>query len=110
MKIPFCGLYIQKQTVIGLIIPNKDKQCFVLLNFGAGHAHVLGKSEVSNLATKALYQQWNKPLSLNKVLKKLGAELLETSTEVDFDLSLETLEKDTFTNLFNSNCSSQKET
>lgn len=91
---------IQKKTVIGLVTPKKDKQCFVLLNFGAGHARVSGNSEVSDLAIKALYQQWNKPLSLNKVLKELGAELLETNAEVDFDLSLSTLEKDTFTNLF----------
>lgn len=91
---------IQKQTVIGLVTPKKDKQCFVLLNFGAGHARASGNSEVSNLATKALYQQWNKPLSLNKVLKELGAVLSETNTKVDFDLSLETLEKDTFTKLF----------
>jgi len=91
---------IQKQTVIGLITPKKNKQCFVLLNFGAGHTRVSGYSEVSDLAIKALYQQWNKPLSLNKILKELGAELSETNDEVDIDLSLDTLEKDKFTNLF----------
>lgn len=91
---------IQNQTILGLITPKKDKQCFVLLNFGAGHSRVSGNSEISTLATKALYQQWNKPLSLNKILKELGAELNNTNNNVDYDLSLDNLEKDTFINLF----------
>ncbi len=88
---------VQKQTILGLLIPKKEgKQCFVLLNFGAGHARVSGNSEVSNLATKALYQQWNKPLSFGKFIKSLGAELVNDRTEADYDFSLETLEKDSF--------------
>jgi len=91
---------VQKDTILGMFIPKKDKQCFVLLNFGAGHARVSGNSEVSNLATKALYQQWNKPLSLNKVLKMLGAEMVEDRENADIDLSLDTLEKDTLIKFF----------
>ena len=92
---------VQKDTILGMFIPKKDRQCFVLLNFGAGHARVSGNSEVSNLATKALYQQWNKPLSLNKVLKMLGAEMIEDREQADIDLSLDTLEKDTLIKVFN---------
>jgi len=91
---------IQKDTILGMLIPKKDKQCFVLLNFGAGHTRVSGSSEVSNLATKALYQQWNKPLSLNKVLKMLGAKMVKERQEADIDLSLDTLEKDTLIKVF----------
>ena len=29
---------VQKDTILGMFIPKKDRQCFVLLNFGAGHA------------------------------------------------------------------------
>ncbi|MEW4923424.1 hypothetical protein [Algibacter sp. 2305UL17-15] len=87
---------VQKQTILGMLIPKKDKQCFVLLNFGAGHTRVSGNSEVSNLATKALYQQWNKPLSFDKLVTFLGAELIENKAEADYDFSLENLEKDSF--------------
>lgn len=87
---------VQWQTVLGIMIPKKDKQCFVLLNFGAGHARVSGNSEISDLATKALYQQWNKPLSFNKIVKILGAEIVTVKKQADFDFSLDTLEKDSF--------------
>jgi len=92
---------VQKDTILGMFIPKKDKQCFVLLNFGAGHARVSGNSEISDLATKALYQQWNKPLSLNKVLKMLGAEMVDEREDADIDLSLDTLQKDTLIKVFN---------
>jgi len=72
----------------------------VLLNFGAGHTRVSGNSEVSNLATKALYQQWNKSLSFNKLVTSLGAELITDRTKADFDFSIEALEKDSFLKLF----------
>lgn len=91
---------VQKDTILGMFVPKKDKQCFVLLNFGAGHTRVSGNSEVSNLATKALYQQWNKPLSLNKVLKILGAKRVEDREQADIDLSLDILEKDSLIRIF----------
>ncbi|WP_422106856.1 hypothetical protein [Winogradskyella sp.] len=91
---------VQKQTILGLLVPKKNKQCFVLLNFGAGHNRVSGNSEVSNLATKALYQQWNEPLSFDSLVKALGAEITNYKDEADFDFSLENLEKDSFLKLF----------
>lgn len=91
----------QKNTILGIFIPMKTKQCFVLLNFGAGQSNVSGNSVISTMATTALYQQWNKPLSLNKILKELGAELSKKNDNVDFDLSINKLEKDSFINLFN---------
>ena len=91
---------VQKQTILGMLIPEKDKQCFVLLNFGAGHARVSGHSEISRLATKALYQQWNKPLSFDHLVRILGAEITNNKDEADYDFSLEHLEKDSFLKLF----------
>ncbi|WP_225036086.1 hypothetical protein [Winogradskyella sp. SM1960] len=87
---------VQKQTILGMLIPKKDKQCFVLLNFGAGNTRVSGNSEVSTLATKALYQQWNEPLSFDNLVRTLGAEITDYKDEADFDFSLENLEKDSF--------------
>jgi hypothetical protein len=90
---------VQQTSILGIIIPKKDKQCFVLLNFGAGNARVSGNSETTNIATKALYQQWSKPLSFNKIAKLLGAELVEQKEAATIDLSLDNLEKDSFVKL-----------
>lgn len=91
---------VQKQSILGIIIPKKDKQCFVLLNFGSGKAAVSGMSSLSNIATKSLYQEWNKPFSFNKLVKLLGAEIVSTPEEADYDFSLDKLEKDSFVKLF----------
>ncbi|CAA7385774.1 lipocalin/fatty acid-binding family protein [Chryseobacterium fistulae] len=91
---------IQKQTILGMLLPKGGRQCFVLLNFGAGHSHVSGSSEVSIMATNALYQQWYEPISFNHLVKELGATLISEKEKSDFDFSLETLEKDSFTQVF----------
>lgn len=91
---------IQQQTILGMLIPKKGKQCFVLLNFGAGHVRVSGNSVISDIATKALYQQWNKPLSFNKIVKILGAEIVDTKENANFDFSLDNLEKDSFIKIY----------
>lgn len=91
---------VQKQTILGMLLPKDGKQCFVLLNFGAGNSHVSGTSEVSTMATNALYQQWYDSISFNHLIEKLGAIITSKKEEADFDLSLETLEKDSFMRIF----------
>lgn len=91
---------VQKQTILGIMTPKKDVQCFVLLNFGAGNVRVSGNSEITAIATKALHQQWNKPYSFNKLIKLLGATIVETKDEAEYDFSLDNLEKDSFTKFF----------
>lgn len=91
---------VQRQTVLGILIPKGKKQTFVLLNFGAGHAHVSGNSDTSVMAANALYQQWYEPMSFNALVKELGATVTTKKTEADFDFSLEGLEKDSFMKIF----------
>ncbi|WP_404986803.1 hypothetical protein ACI513_07400 [Chryseobacterium sp. M5] len=91
---------VQKQTILGMLLPKDGKQCFVLLNFGAGNSHVSGTSEVSSMATNALYQQWYESISFNHLIEKLGAIITSEKEESDFDFSLETLEKDSFMKIF----------
>lgn len=91
---------VQRQTILGMLIPQKNKQCFVLLNFGAGNVRVSGGSAISMDATKALYQQWNNPLSFNELIKELGATLTDDPEKANFDFTLNKLEKDSFTKLF----------
>ena len=90
---------VQKQTIIGMFMPTDNYQdCFVLLNFGAGHARVSGSRQSEGLA--ALYSQWRNPLLLNDVLYELGVEFVEHPEDAEFDLSLENLNSDSFTKIF----------
>jgi hypothetical protein len=91
---------IQKQTILGILTPKKDEQCFVLLNFGAGQVRVSGDNKWSVLAKKALFQQWKKPYSFNKLIVALGAQIVESSDETDYNFSLDKLEKDSFIKIF----------
>jgi hypothetical protein len=91
---------VQKQTILGMMIPEEKQQRFVLLNFGAGHATVSGNSEISDMATKALYQQWRNPISFREIVSHLGAEITDTKENSVLDFSLDALEKDSFTKLF----------
>ena len=93
---------VQKQTVLGIFIPTEKGQSFVLLNFGAGQSHVSGNSVTTNIATKALYQQWNEPLTFRTLIEELGAKIVSEVKEADVDLSLDSLEKDSFIKLFKS--------
>ena len=90
----------QKQTILGMLVTKNEKQCFVLLNFGAGHSHVSGNSQISMMATSALYQQWYDAMPFNELVKELGAEITTEKSEADFDFSLESLEKDSFIRIF----------
>lgn len=91
---------VQKQTILGMLLPKDGKQCFVLLNFGAGHSHVSGNNEVSVMATNALYQQWYEAVSFNHLVEELGAYITPNKEEAEFDFSLESLEKDSFIKIF----------
>ncbi|MCL6220854.1 hypothetical protein [Zunongwangia pacifica] len=91
---------VQRQTVLGILIPEKQKQSFVLLNFGAGQCRVSGNSEITSTATKALYQQWNNSLSLKEILLIFGGEMITEPAEADHNLALDHLQKDSFINIF----------
>lgn len=91
---------VQRQTILGMLLPKGEHQCFVLLNFGAGHSHVSGNSEIAVMATDALYQQWYEPISFNELVKELGATVTTEKAEADYDFSLESLEKDSFIKIF----------
>ena len=91
---------IQRQTILGILIPEKERQTFVILNFGAGQCRVSGNSEITLTATKALFQQWNNPLSLKEILVAFDGEIVEKVENADYNLSLNNLQKDSFINIF----------
>ncbi|WP_284464291.1 hypothetical protein [Chryseobacterium sp.] len=91
---------VQRQTILGMLLPKGEKQTFVLLNFGAGHSHVSGNTEIAVMATNALYQQWYEPISFNDLVQELGATVTTEKSEADLNFSLESLEKDSFIRIF----------
>lgn len=98
---------VQKQTILGMFLPiegEKDKQSFVILNFGAGSVRVSHNSRSVETARAALYQQWENPITLNYLIEVLGGTVINEApedTEIEYvDLSLDTLERDTFIKLF----------
>jgi hypothetical protein len=91
---------IQKQNTLGLFLPDGEKQSFVLLNFGSGSSRVSGKNNITEIANKALQQQWENSYSFNELIQSLGGEIVETREDSSYDFSLDTLEKDSFIKVF----------
>jgi hypothetical protein len=89
---------VQKQMILGLFLPEQgDTQSFVLLNFGAGQARV---SAAGGLGSVALHEEYRNPLTFQTIVEALGAEIVYNVEDSTLDLSLESLEKDSFTKLF----------
>ena len=86
---------IQKESILGMLAPVGGKQVFVLMNIGSGSARVSGSSELSIISRKAIISRYLNGLSFNKLLLSLGVEIT-TEENCDIDLSLNTLEKDSF--------------
>ena len=91
---------IQRQMILGIFIPEGSRQCFTLLNFGAGHTRVSGNSQLSTIATRALYQQWSAPLTFNDLVRDLGAEIVKDPNEADVGFDIDGLERDSFIKIF----------
>ena len=90
---------VQRDTILGMMMPHGNEQSFVIMNLGAGNLRVSGNSPVTKIANEALYQEWSNPLSFNEIIVSLGAELV-SKEHCDMDFSLDALEKDSFTRIF----------
>lgn len=90
---------VQRQMILGLFLPEKgDTQSFVLLNFGAGQARV---SAAGGLGAVALHEEYRNPLTFQTIVEALGAEIVyDLEDDSTVNLSLDNLEKDSFTKLF----------
>lgn len=91
---------VQRQTILGILIPEKEKQSFVILNFGAGQCRVSGNSEITFTATKALFQQWSNPITLKEMLIAFGGVIVTEVEQSDYNLSLDKLQKDSIIRIF----------
>lgn len=91
---------VENNTILGMFIPVGGDQSFVLLNFGAGASRVSGYSELTTIATKALYEQWSNPLTFNSLITGLGAEIVDNVDDAEFNFSLDSLDRDSFIKFF----------
>jgi hypothetical protein len=92
---------IKTETILGLFLPEKDDNVsFVILNTAIGNASVSGGNEHTLQFNKALVEQYTDQFSLNDLLEYVGFELTDSAQECTIDLSLNELERDTFTKLF----------
>ncbi len=87
---------VQKETILGMLLPSAKRQCFVLLNFGKGNARVSRGTE----GIEALKQQWTNPLSFKEIVMLLGAEIVSCPEDADYDFSLDNLDKSSFLKIF----------
>lgn len=92
---------VEKQTVIGIFIPEEDQQTFIVLNFGSGQLRVSSRSGLITLSNTALVQKWKNTISFNNLVTLLGAEVVSDPDEAEFNFNINSLEKDSFIQLFN---------
>ncbi len=81
---------VQKQTILGIFATGE----FTILNFGEGHLRVSNGN--SEKPIEALMYQWSNPLTFNWMISELGGVVKDTEKDVDYNFSLDNLQKDSF--------------
>lgn len=90
---------VGRQQILGIFLPEMDgRLSFVLVNAGFGSMSVSGNTPHSDLARKALFYQFSRPISFRQLMLDAGAEIV-TEGDSDNDLRPEGLQKDTFIEL-----------
>jgi len=88
---------VSNQTILGIF----NKETFTILNLGSTSNFVSGNNKITELQRKALIQETENNLSLNHLIILLGGRLTTDKTQkVDYDLSIDKLEKDAILNIF----------
>lgn len=91
----------QKESVLGFMLPNdKNNQTFILLNFGTGNMSVSSYNEQSDLMIKGLYEQWSNQYMFHNLINDLNGEIVNDPKTADYNYSIDSLEKDSFTKIF----------
>lgn len=90
----------QKEKILGIIIPTKSGKIKFVLSESSSSRKVSSDNEISMILRDYLYEFYTSSISLKKVLKKAGAELV-SQKEAEIDLSPEKVTKSDFINLLN---------
>lgn len=90
---------ISKESIIGLITPNKGKVSFIFTNMGNGDDNV-SRGKHSEAFRTALLRKFENPLTLKEVIKACGGILAKKPSEDTIDLSLDKLDKNSLLKIF----------
>lgn len=90
-----------KETILGMFSPYKDDRVmFIVFSASLGRKVSSSNNPVTLKALEALSQQWASTYSFNKLLKLLGAEIVDDPETCDYDFTLSKLNKNSFVELF----------
>lgn len=89
----------EKQKMLGMLVTTTKECRFYFVENYIGGSITSRKNTIIENSRKFLFNFYTNTLSLNDILLKAGAELLESKEECDIDLSPENLERDTIINL-----------
>lgn len=91
-----------RSSICGLLQTEEDgRMSYTVMFFSNGATAVSNECQLIGTARDALIQQWSNPLSLKDVLSMLNYNVVhDFSEEIDFDLSVAKLTKDSFVDLF----------
>lgn len=89
----------QKQKILGLLVTTTNECRFYFTETYVGQSITSSNNLFVENSRKYLFDFYQNTISLNKILEKSGAKIVNEKEKCDIDLSPETLEKDTILNL-----------
>ena len=91
---------LKKESIIGLIYKEKNKNCAIVINLPIKGSRISYSDEISTNFRTALIEKWQNQFSLNELLEKCGAEIVDSTEDADIDLTPSKLEKDSILSIF----------
>lgn len=97
----FTGLTITDQTqCFGIVDSQEDYRDFIFTNTSDGFNRTPSRGEHKNIMLEAMRSSAKNRLFLNDLIVKLGGEITLDKEKADYDLSINSLTKDSFNFLF----------
>jgi hypothetical protein len=101
MAFKFTGLTITDQTqCFGVVDSQEDYRDFIFTNTSDGFNRTPARGEHKNIMLEAMRSSAKNRLFLNDLIVKLGGEITLDKEKADYDLSINSLTKDSFDFLF----------
>lgn len=101
MAFKFIGLTITDQTqCFGVVDSQEDYRDFIFTNTSDGFNRTPARGEHKNIMLEAMRSTAKNRLFLNDLIVKLGGEITLDKEKADYDLSINSLTKDSFDFLF----------
>lgn len=89
----------KRQKILGLIMTDANECRFYFAETSIGNSITSSNSKIAEQSRKYLLNFYKNTISLNDILLKAGAVIIDTKKNVDIDLSPENLGKDSLLNL-----------